>query len=39
MKTSINYAKTEIGKHIDHYDGSRDIVKLGAGDSYYIYKC
>ena len=38
MKTSINYAKTEIGKHIDHYDGSRDIGKLGAGDSYYIKK-
>ena len=38
MKTSINYEKTHIGKHIDHFDGSKDVVKLGAGDSYYIKK-
>jgi len=38
MKTSINFNKTEIGKHIDHFDGSKDILKLAAGDSYYIKK-
>lgn len=38
MKTSINLNKTEIGKHIDHFDGSKDIPKLAAGDSYYIKK-
>ena len=38
MKTTINYEKTTIGKHIDHYDGLKDVYKLGAGDSYYIKK-
>jgi alkylated DNA repair dioxygenase AlkB len=38
MKTSINFNKTEIGKHIDHFDGTKDVSKLGAGDSYYVKK-
>jgi alkylated DNA repair dioxygenase AlkB len=38
MKTFINLNKTMIGKHIDHFDGTKDISKLGAGDSYYIKK-
>jgi alkylated DNA repair dioxygenase AlkB len=38
MKTHINFDKTSIGKHIDNYDGLKDVGKLGAGDSYYVKK-
>jgi alkylated DNA repair dioxygenase AlkB len=38
MKTTINHNKSFSGKHIDHFDGLKDISKLGAGDSYYIKK-
>lgn len=38
MKTSLNLDKSSIGKHIDYFDGSKDVAKLGAGDSYYVKK-
>ena len=36
-RIKANHNKTQIGKNISFFDGTKKITKFGAGDSFYIH--